>query len=142
MKSTPGKLNLQLEKLIADPKRLFLIDGSGALLTTFLLVVILARFREVFGMPQKVVYLLSLVPFIYAVYSFCCYFFSRFFSYNRWQVTLKAISIANIFYCCITIGLVFYFYQSLTTIGLLYFLGEVMIIACLVRMELLALSKL
>lgn len=133
-----SKIKIYIDKLISDPKRLFLIDGLGALLTAFILFKILAGFEEVFGMPQKVIYLLSLVPFIYAIYSFCCYFFIR----TRWRVYLKAIAIANILYCWLTTALVVYFYQSLTVLGLTYFLSEVIIIVSLVRKELIALFKL
>ena len=42
---------------------------------------------------------------------------------------------ANLLYCLITIGLVFYFYQSLTILGLLYFFLEVVVIGGLVVIE-------
>jgi hypothetical protein len=136
MKNTSGKTQSHIEKLIGNPKRIFLIDGLGAFFTAVSLTVIVAGFEPLFGMPRKVVYMLSLAACIYAVYSFCCSFFIR----RQWQPYLKAIVIANILYCCVTTGLVLYFYQSLTALGVIYFLVEVIIIACLVRIELMALS--
>ena len=120
-----------IDKLTSNPKQLFLIDGLGAVLTIFFLVVILAGFEDRFGMPQNILYGLSLVVCVYAIYSFSCYFFLR----GKWRPYLKAIAMANLLYCLITIGLVFYFYQSLTILGLLYFFLEVVVIGGLVVIE-------
>jgi len=131
------KINSFLAKLTSNSKRLFLIDGLGAFLTAFFLVAILGRFEDNFGMPRSVVYFLSLVACMYAIYSFSCYFFIR----RKWQAYLKAIAIANIFYCCLTIGLVIYFYQNITILGLIYFSIEVVLIFALILIELKAASK-
>jgi len=120
-----------IDKLTSNPKQLFLIDGFGALLTAFFLVVILAGFEDRFGMPRSVLYGLSLAVSIYAIYSFSCYFFLR----SKWRPYLKAIAMANLLYCLITIALVFCFYQSLTILGLIYFFLEVIVICGLVIIE-------
>jgi hypothetical protein len=125
-----------IDKLVSNSKRLFLIDGLGACLTAFFLVAILARFEDSFGMPRTVLYFLSLVACIYAIYSFCCHFFIS----SNWRPYLKAIAIANAIYCCLTFGLVIYFYPILTILGLLYFLLEIIVVSILVLIELKALS--
>jgi hypothetical protein len=124
-------------KLIVNPKRLFLIDSSGAFLTAFLLGIILTRLEEDFGMPRKIVKPLSVVACIYSIYSICCYFFAG----RNWRPFLKVIAIANLLYCFITIASVILFYQALTILGVTYFLGEIIIIGCLVCIELLSISK-
>lgn len=119
------------------PKRIFLIDGSGAVLTAFLLGVILTRFEANFGMPRKVLYPLSILACFYAFYSIGCYFFVG----RNWRPFLKAIAMANLAYCCLTIGLVISLYPSLTVLGLTYFSGELIVIGGLIFIELLAVSK-
>jgi hypothetical protein len=113
------------------PKRIFLADGAGALLTAFLLAVVVAGFETKFGMPRKVLYSLSLVACLFCIYSFACYFFTP----VRWQPWLKLIAIANLLYCCATVALVCWFYQRLTPLGLIYFLLEMAVILILVRFE-------
>lgn len=121
-----------ITQLSAQPKRLFLIDGLGAFLTAFLLSVVLANFESSFGMPQKTLYFLSFLAGIFCLYSFCCYFFVA----SNWRPFLKVIAVANTLYCGLTLGLVFYYYQSLTLLGIVYFLGEIGVIVGLVVVEL------
>lgn len=124
-------MKLIIAKFSTSPKQLFLIDGCGAVVTAFLLVAILAGFESAFGMPQSVLYALASVACIYAIYSFCCYSFVS----NNWLPWLQAIAIANTVYCCLTLGLVVYFYHDLTVLGIAYFLLEVILIGGLVYIE-------
>ncbi|MEW7290649.1 hypothetical protein [Aquimarina sp. 2304DJ70-9] len=118
--------------MISSPNKLFLIDGLGALLTAFLLGVVLTTWEDCFGMPSKILYTLSIVALIYALYSISCYFLTI----KNWKPYLRGIAIANLMYCCLTIGLVVYFYHNLTGIGVLYFLLEVAVILILIGVEL------
>jgi hypothetical protein len=121
-----------MNKMTLAPKRLFLIDSLGGMLSALLLGVVLARFETAFGMPQKVLYFLSCLACVYAVYSFMSYWRIK----DNWRRSMQVIAIANLFYCCLTIGLVSYHYQQLTKLGLIYFLLEVIIIISLIVMEL------
>lgn len=127
----PFQIRLIINKFFTNPNKLFMIDGSGALLTAFILITILTRFESVFGMPLTVLYFLSAIACLYAIYSFCCYFFI----FSNWMPYLKAIVIANSIYCCLTIGLLFYFCQSLTIFGFIYFSLEITVITCLIAIE-------
>jgi hypothetical protein len=113
------------------PKKLFLADGLGALLTSVLLIALLTTFNESFGMPLKAVYVLASVAFVYFIYSISCYLFLG----HNWNPYLKLIAIANLFYCFATITLVVFFYQSLTSLGVIYFIAELIIIFCLLLIE-------
>lgn len=126
-----------LDHLISNPKKLFLVDSLGALLSAFLLAGLLARFEDRFGMPRTALYFLSMVACVYAVYSICCYVFVV----GNWRPFLILIAIANLGYCCLTVGLIFFFYQSLTAIGLTYFLLELMVVSCVISVELMAFSN-
>lgn len=113
------------------PKKLFLIDSSGALLTTLLLFFVLANLESVFGMPKQVLYYLSAIAFSFCIYSFLCYLRVG----QNWKPFLTGIAVANLMYCCLTIGLVIFYRAELTILGWAYFLGEAAIILVLVYFE-------
>lgn len=120
------------------PKTVFLMDGLGASLTSFLLVTVPKYFSEYFGMPQEALTLLSALALIFAIYSFSCFAFLG----NNAVKLLKPIIIANLSYCALTLGLVIYFYNELTGWDLAYFLGEILIICGLVYIEVKTLKQL
>ena len=126
------KTSLILDSFALNPKRLFLLDGLGALLSAFFLGVLLANFEEMFGMPPNVLYRLSLLACVLAVYSLCC----SFFAVGKWSLLLRVIAIANLLYCCLTIGCLVVFSRHLTLLGIVYFVLEVMVIGVLITIEL------
>jgi hypothetical protein len=131
------KTTALIQQLTANPRRIFLIDGLGALLTAFLLCVVLPSFQKFFGMPVRVLYVLGAVAVVFAVYSFSCY---------RWvtashRIFLAAIIIANLLYCVASLGLVIYYFQLLTIWGLLYFAGEIIVILALAALEISCLKR-
>lgn len=125
------RFRLFYEQLALNPRKLFLVDSAGALLTAFLTGVILVKFQAFFGMPQKPLLILSLTALLFSVYSLSCYFFAG----RHWQICLQIIAIANLLYCCVTAGLVIFFYSSLTIFGVLYFAGEILLVGILVGIE-------
>lgn len=136
-KSFDGKLRnkgspLMMSKMTLAPKRLFLMDGLGGMLSAFLLGVVLPRFETAFGMPRKVLYSLSGLACVYAV----CSLLSCWRIKDNWRPYMRGIVIANLLYCCLTIGLVIYHRQEITKLGLLYFLLEIAVILGLAIMEL------
>ncbi len=115
-----------------NPRKLFLIDGLGALLSAFLLGVVLVELEAVFGIPRPTLYVLALLPCFFAVYDFYCY---------RKKGAdigpfLKGIAIMNISYCLLSIGLAVYHYQRITYFGWAYILIEILIVMTLARLEL------
>jgi hypothetical protein len=127
-----------INKFTANPTQLFLVDGVGAVVTGCLLIFIRLGIEGALGMPLNILSVLSWVAFVYALYSLCCYFFVR----SKWSAYLRIIGIANAIYCCVTMGLIFQFHQRLTGLGIAYFIGEVIIIAALVWVELTVCSRL
>lgn len=119
-------------QLVKSPKTLFLIDGLGALLTAFLLFVILKNFNEYVGVPQNILTYLSIIPMIFCVYSLTCFFFLK----ENWTPFIRAIGIANLSYCLVTMILLIVYYTFLTPLGITYFLLELLIICVLVYIEL------
>lgn len=126
-----------LDRLSLNSKNLFLIDCLGALLTAFLIGIVLRIFEEAFGMPSKFLDIFSVLACIFAVYSMSCYFFVG----KNWRTYLKIIAVANLMYCLLTAVLVMLLYQQITILGIIYFIGEILIILGLVYVELSVSSK-
>ena len=126
-----------LQNLTSNPKKVFFMDGMGGVLSALFLGVVLVRMEERIGMPVPVLYFLASIACVFALYSMCC----RFLLTAQHKPFLLAITVANILYCCVTLGLVFYFYDVLTSLGLLYFVLELIVLAAVIAIELNALSK-
>lgn len=126
-----------IRRLTQKPKTLFLVDSLGALVTVFFLFTILRPFHKYFGMPQITLTYLSLIAAIFCLYSITCFLLLK----HNWQPFLRTISIANLLYCSLTIGLVIYYYYSLTLLGITYFLVEIILVCGLVFVELKTLRK-
>ncbi len=118
-----------LEKL--TPKGVFLLDGIGALLSCFLLI-ILVRFESIFGMPSHALYALALFPLAFLVYDIICYLTVK----RRSALLIKIIAISNFVYCGISLVFVIDHLDSLTAIGLTYFILEMIVIFVLALAEL------
>lgn len=106
---------------IANPRKLFLIDGLGALLSAFLLGVVLVELEAFFGIPRATLYFLALLPCLFAIYDVYCY--------RKMDEDIRpflwGIGIMNISYCLLSIGLAIYHYQSITYFGWAYIRGYV-----------------
>ncbi|MDC0231071.1 hypothetical protein OAK19_03825 [Aureispira] len=120
-----------LDKFSSNPKKLFLTDSIGAGISAIFLGVILVWLEEIIGMPTPVLFALSSMACVYAIYSICCYFILN----NNWQPYLNFIAFANLAHCIITIGLIVHFYHKLTILGLTYFGIELIIIFGIIIIE-------
>jgi hypothetical protein len=109
-----------------------MVDSFGAGLTAFFLFVVLKNFNAYVGMPPTILTYLSIIAASFCIYSIGCFLFLK----DYWVSFIRAISIANLLYCILTLGLVIVHYPALTTIGTAYFLVEIVIICTLVYIEL------
>lgn len=118
-------------KMTITHRQVFLIDGCGAAVSTLLLVV-LACYESVAGMPRDI--LLKLLPAtaLFSVYSLACWVTPPRF----WWRYLFVIAVANLLYTCLTLFLVLRFYNLLTVVGVFYFIAEMLIIVRLAVWEL------
>jgi hypothetical protein len=114
------------------PRKLFLLDGLGAALTTFSLYFVVRNFYDYFGMPTYILTSLSVIGLIYCAYSMTCFFLLK----SNWTPFLRVISIGNLLYCVLTIVVLHFHFNNLTPLGLGYFLIEITIIVVLVYIEL------
>jgi len=112
-------------------KKVFLIDSLGALLSAFLLGIVLVEFEIIFGMPRNAFYILSIAACLLMAYSFLGYLFVV----KNESFYLKIIARVNLLYCCLILALMAYYYKKITFFGLIYFLAEITIIIILANLE-------
>ncbi len=109
-------------------KNIFLIDGIGGFLSALTLGIILTMLE--IGLPDQILFTLSSIAFIYGIYSLSCHFGKK-----TQPIWLKVISIANLTYCLATIVILFLYYKQMTTLGIIYFILEILIIFTVVWIE-------
>ena len=119
-----------ITKAELNPKKLFLIDGFGAILSAFLLGVVLVKFEEIFGIPTSVLYFLATIPIFFVIYDVFCYQ-----QQLKIGLLLKGIAVLNILYCCISIGLISYHFSSITILGWTYIIVEIILVSFLAMIE-------
>lgn len=121
-----------------NPKRLFLVDGLGALLSAFLLGVVLVKWESTFGIPRSALYILAALPIFFALYDFYCFLRLK----ERLAPFLMGIAYINLLYCCISMAFALYHFQELTYLGWLYIIVEIIIVVFLAMLELKTAEKL
>jgi len=121
-----------VQKWSIKPKKVFLIDGLGALLSIFLLGCVLPRLEKYIGMPEQTLYLLASLPCLFVIYNLCSFFIKEIST----SILIKVIAIANMSYCTISIVAVSYHFQKLTYLGITYFAMEIILILLLAIIEL------
>lgn len=121
----------RIQLLAQNPRNAFLLDGGGAVLTALLPLAIVHVFGNVFGIPLQVLYWLSGMASLFALYSFSCAFINP----AHWRPYLRFVSMANLAYCCLTLGLMVHFRAALTALGAAYFGGEILVLLGVVWVE-------
>lgn len=124
-------INKIVNIFIKKPSLLFLTDGIGAFITSFLLFVVLRNLNSYFSMPDVILKTLSALAAVFFIYSFSCFFFLK----KNWTGFIRVIMILNMLYCLSTLGILMMNYSTLTLFDLIHFLGEIMIISTLVIIE-------
>lgn len=107
------------------------LDCIGAMISALMLGIFLVEFQDYIGMPKMVLYSLASLALVFAIYSFSCYFIIRTITKSH----IRIIAYANLFYCSITLLLVVIYFEQMTILGVVYFIGEVPIIAGLAIVE-------
>lgn len=113
------------------PKKLFLFDGLGALVSAFMLGVVLVRCESFFGIPSSVLYFLAALPCGFALLDFIFYKASS--AINKRG--LYIIGFINIAYCVLSVALAFSHIESITSWGWAYIIVEVLIVLSLAVYE-------
>lgn len=121
-----------ITRFCENPKRLFLIDGIGAMLSALLLGVVLVKLESIVGIPSSTLYLLATFPIFFAVFDFYSYRKES----DKLDSLLRAIATMNLLYCLLSIGFAFFHRQTITSLGWTYVMAEIVIIIVLALIEL------
>lgn len=113
-------------------KNLFIIDGVGALVSAFLLGIVLVRLEYLFGMPVQTLYILAAIPCFFMLFDLYAYFQNE----RSTARYLRLIAFANLAYCLISVGFLFIHAYNLSLLGWLYFIGEILVVAFIAVLEL------
>jgi len=113
-------------------RKMLLIDGGGAFLSSVLIGIVLVEYQTLIGMPARILYLLSSIPLLFTVYDAISYL-SKNADHN---ILLKGIAYANMGYILISAILIILHRKILTGLGLAYFCTEIVILVFLVMIEL------
>ncbi len=128
----PPTIQSLLSRAAQQPKILFLIDGAGALLSAFMLGVVLVRLEAWFGIPLNTLYLLAVLPVGFALFDGYSYWWAG----RHTALHLRVIAGLNLGYCCLSLALGVVHIASLTWLAWAYIIGEVVIVAGLAVVEL------
>lgn len=127
MQSTDEKKAFQL-----TPRKLFLLDGVGALVSAFMLGVVLVQLEERIGIPANTLYLLAAFPVFFALFDFV----SMRRKSEEQRRLLRVIALANLSYCVLSLGLAIYHGHTVTPLGWTYICAEIAIVMTLALVEL------
>lgn len=114
-----------------------LIDGLGALTSSFFLGIILPSFDSLFTVPQKLLYPLALIALGLCVYSLSCHFLAK----GRLNLHLTRVIAMNAIYSVITLAAVSTSYKEFNVPGISYFVSELIILSGLIWTEFQVLRK-
>ncbi len=119
-----------LKMLLANPAKLFLLDGLGAVLSTILLWAWVIPFQPSIGMPLETLRIFASIAPVLAVYSLTCYRLVK-----NYRPYLTVIATANSAYCLATLVSLLWHRKSMTVLGTAYFLLEILVVSLLVNLE-------
>ncbi|MBL6448237.1 hypothetical protein JMN32_18125 [Fulvivirga sp. 29W222] len=121
-----------VNQLTSKSKTPLRIDAIGALLSAFLLGVVLVRLEGFFGIPVNVLYMLASMPCFFVALDF--FFLTK--TNERVDLYLRIIALLNISYCVMSLGLIIAHLDSISFWGLSYIIGEIIVVFGLARLEL------
>ena len=117
--------------LSRNPKILFLIDAIGALTSAVLLFFLWRQFNEILGLPKSTLTILSVFAGVFFLYSAICTIWIK----AHFSPFLYLIATANLLYLLLTLVLIGLNWSEVTSLGLIYFLGEIGLISGLAFLE-------
>ncbi len=107
-----------------------MIDGFGAILSVYFLGFVLVKLEKLFGIPSSVLYFLASIPIFFVIYDFYCYW-----KHIKIGLLLKGIAVLNLVYCCISIGLISYYFNTIKILGWTFIIVEIILIIFLAMIE-------
>lgn len=125
----------RMQKLIryfsSNPKKLFLADAAGALLTALVLMMVLRNWNSAIGLSKSILTWLAMIALALSIYSTSCFLFLR----HNWKPFIRVICYGNLLYCVFTAAALLYNSHTVTVLGVLYFSLEIAVIGTLIYVE-------
>ncbi len=113
------------------PVKLLFIDAVGAFISFVLLAFVLPQFESLLGIPTLIFWALSVPPAFFLLFDV--------FALLRWKnnlsQALRTIATLNVLYCATSITIAFLHIATLTTLGWIYIILEIVIVLLLARFE-------
>ena len=119
------------KRLAAKPQLIFLVDGTAAFLSAFTMGLLLPIFKDSLGIPLEFMQILALIACGFCAYSFLCFFVIR----RYWRPFVAIIILLNISYAALSMGLSFYLYGEISSLGIAYLMLEIIAIGAVVLLE-------
>ncbi|MFN3299573.1 MAG: hypothetical protein ACK41Z_05200 [Sediminibacterium sp.] len=116
---------------ILKGQKIFLVDAIGAIISVLSLLIPYA-FEALFGMPRSTVRIFISIAIVCSIYSTTIYLTKI----ENWKPYLTIIALFNISYCIFTGYHIFKNLNTITLLGHLYFIAEILIILTLSIIEL------
>ncbi len=120
-----------LDYFVTNPRKLFIVDGLGAVVSAFMLGVVLVLLHSHIGIPQKTLYFLATFPVFFGLVDLYAYRQSA----EKWPSFLKWIAIGNLMYCFVSIACAYLHWESIKPLGWIYLVLEIVIQLILIRLE-------
>lgn len=116
---------------LPNARTMLVIDGAGGAFSAFFLGVVLTQYHSFIGIQRETLLTLAAIACAFAAYSLTSYAFGK--EHKR---LLRIVAVANLAYCCLTLGVMYYFSETLRVVGAVYFFVEIAVISALAAVEL------
>ncbi len=124
-------MNKILSYFLKTPKKIFLIDSLGAMMSSFGMFMICNFFQSHIGLSGDILFALALVGVMYSLYSMGCYLLLN----SPSRPFILAIAFANGLYVITIMSLTYTHFHSITTLGLAYMVVESSLITLIAIVE-------
>ena len=113
------------------PNQLFQVDLAGALLSAFLLGIILPIWQPVFGIPVGALRFLAAFPLGFALFDL----YSLRQPSARQRRLLRVIAVLNGGYCMLSLGVAWAHREEMTGLGWGYLVSEILLVLGMAALE-------
>ncbi len=120
-----------------NPRKIFLIDAIGALVSALLLFLVVGRVQPSFGISYDTIFSLAIIACNYFFFSL----YSYLFLYKKPFRYLKMIALLNGLYSVLILVLFYHEFNTLAPLGKLYMIGDAAIVFAIATAEYMYIRK-
>ena len=124
-------------RFIKSHFNIFLLDAVGAFLSIFLLLFVIMPNENFFGLSKPVAINLSIPISVLLLFSMSCFLLKP----QNWKLYMKFVVLGNLAYCLFTATVIFLNFKQLTTLGVSYFLIEILVICFIGGIEIMTIRR-